>query len=233
MFLSTFLQFEAFQFDHNYSLSPIITATGRKMITSHRKMDHLVYKDATDNLKLFKFGSVMLILSVLVFYIYLATRENRNLSNNIFKMFEFCIQKCSLEYPKSKFLLLSLYLFIYLIYLFYNLNIKTDIVVNDSKKPIKEPHDLLLPEYREIRPIWLIYEEKIIKHIRELNGTDDYTKVVGKAYQMNISKSIINIKYKNLIKTVMSGVRGETAFGCGNFWRRIFWRGIFGADFLA
>ena len=208
MDISVFPLNEAHIWNVGYHASPLLYSFSKGILSTHRQEDHLIFKDAIDNLMIFKNTGTLVILSIVALYYFISKYENGQRLFNIWAIFVNIIQRNCLEYPSSRILRCAFYMFMVFIYAFYNNNIKTDIVVNDSNKPINHLKQLLEPQKSHLRTIWMLSERIKLGYIHLDNHSDDYTKVINRAFKMNISNSFAGYSISELNKYV-TGVMEE------------------------
>ena len=170
------------------------TAHRKQILTAYKRMDNYITGDAVYNIlsALFDpYSKLIITIAILSFIAIIKFQSKKPISECIWEIFRNLIQRTSLTYPRSKLLQIYFYLIFLFFYVFFNCSIKTDIVVNDSRKPINQLNDILRPEYQKLRPVWLANQKNILDSIYTDNHNDDYTKVIKKAHEMNISKSIL------------------------------------------
>lgn len=72
--------------------------------------------------------------------------------------------------------------------------------------------DLLRPEYKNLRPVWTSSQYDNIVGIRKDNHNNDYTKVVNKAFDMGINKSLTHQSFSKLNKYTDLTIKGKVVF---------------------
>ena len=100
----------------------------------------------------------IILAKIILLFIRKLNKEKGKYIHNIFTVYQVIFQKNHFIHPKSRLLKFNFYMASIIILIFFNNHFKTEIVINDSSKPIDELKDILRSEYSHLRPFWLNWE---------------------------------------------------------------------------